>query len=105
MLLQGGAKVDRTDAYGSTPLYHAALNGHLGVCCLLLDWGAKVDPTNVKKDTPLLAAARSGHLSVVQLLLARGADVKNVNGKTASDVARSEGRKAVAEWLESVSRR
>jgi ankyrin repeat protein len=76
------------------------------MCRLLLDWGAKVDPVDQWKYTPLHHAARKGHLSVVKLLVERGADVrvKNGRGQTASDMARSEGKKDVAEWLDSVSR-
>jgi len=45
-------------------------------------------------------------LSVVKLLVERGADVRvrNNEGQTASDMARSEGKADVAEWLDSVSR-
>jgi len=43
---------------------------------------------------------------VVKLLVERGADVrlKNDFGQTASDVARRWGNRAVAEWLDEVSR-
>ena len=106
MFLEGGANVQRANADRRTALHHAAFNGHLAVCPLLLDWGAKVDPLDKYKDTPLHDAALMGHLSVVKLLVERGADVsvKNENDQTASDMARSSGKKDVADWLDLVKR-
>ena len=105
VLLEGGANLEETDTNTSTALHYAAYYGYLDVSRLLLDWGAKVDPLDTWKETPLHWAAWAGHLSVVKLLVERGADVrlKNDNGQTASDVARSWGNRAVAEWLDSVS--
>ena len=107
VLLEGGVNVESTNAYLSTALHQAAWNGYLNICRLLLDCGAKVDPLDEWKETPLHLAAWAGHLSAVKLLVKRGADVrlKNVDGQTASEVARSEGKENVAEWLDSVSRR
>jgi ankyrin repeat protein len=107
VLLEGGANVESANAYQSTALHQAAWNGHLDVCRLLLDRGAKLDPLDEWKDTPLHVSAWAGHLSVVKLLVEKGADVrvKNEDGETASDLARSEGKEDVAEWLFSVSRR
>jgi ankyrin repeat protein len=107
LLLEGGANVDSDYRLRSTALHHAASNGRLAVCCLLLDWGAKVDPLDKWKNTPLHDAAEYGHLSVVKLLVEREADVslRNEGGWTASDVARIWGKKDVADWLDSVSRR
>ena len=107
MLLEGGANVEGTNAYRSTAMHQAAWNGYLDMCRLLLDWGAKVDPLDEWKETPLHLAAWAGHLSMVKLLVESGADVrlKNDLRQTASDVARSERREDVAEWLDSVSRR
>ena len=57
---------------------------------------------NVKKYTPLHYAALSGYLSVVKLLVERGANVrlKDEKGRTASALARGNGYKNVAEWLD-----
>jgi ankyrin repeat protein len=106
VLLEGGANVDRANDGRSTALHLGALYGHLDVCRLLLDWGAKVDHLDKRHYTPLHDAARGGHLSVVKLLVERGADVtvKGYDGQPASDVARSYGKKAVAEWLDTVRR-
>jgi len=105
VLLEGGANVERVNAYQRTALYIAASHGHLEVCRLLLDWGAKVDPVDWLKETPLHDAVQRGHLSVAKLLVERGADVrlKNNKGQTASDMARIQGMTVVVNWLESVS--
>ena len=105
VLLEGGTNVESANAFRRTALHYAAYYGHLEVCRLLLYRGAKVDPVDKWKEAPLHWAARSGNLSVVKLLVERGADVrlKNDNGQTASDVARSWGRRVVAEWLDSGS--
>ena len=62
VLLEGGANVERVNAYQRTALYIAASHGHLEVCRLLLDWGAKVDPVDWLKETPLHDAVQRGHL-------------------------------------------
>jgi ankyrin repeat protein len=106
VFLEGGANVERANAYRSTALHAAAESGHLDVCRLLLDWGAKVDPLDMWQNTPLHSAAFGGHLSVVKLLVDRGADVrvKNDGVGTASDVAQIWGKKDVADWLDKVNR-
>jgi ankyrin repeat protein len=106
VLLEGGANIERVNANQRNALHKAAFYGYLEVCRLLLDWGAKVDPVDYLKYTPLHWAALGGHLSVAKLLVERGADgrVKNNKGQTASELARSLGKKDVAEWLDSISR-
>jgi ankyrin repeat protein len=106
LLLESGANAEIANTHRVTALHYGARNGSLDVCRLLLDWGATVDPVDRWKETPLHDAARKGNLSVAKLLVERGADVrvKNNNGETASDVARRLEKKAVADWLDSVSR-
>ena len=53
----------------STPLYHAAKNGHVNACGLLLDMGAK-DMSDSIYDTPMMIAIEYGHIDVVNLLAA-----------------------------------
>jgi ankyrin repeat protein len=106
VLLEGGANVESTNANQQTALHEAAFRGHVDMCRLLLDWGAKVDHVDKWKETPLQDAAWMGHLSVVKLLVERGADVRlrDENGRTASDMARSGGKRDVVQWLDSVRR-
>ena len=106
VLLEGGADVERVNAIQDTALHAAAYFGYLEVCRLLLDWGAKVDRMDKWSDTPLHVAARWDLFAAVQLLVERGADVrlKINNGQAASDLAHSEVKKDVAEWLGLVSR-
>jgi 26S proteasome non-ATPase regulatory subunit 10 len=58
---------------GWTPLFYAALFGHVDVAEVLLSKGA--DPnTKVEKDvTPLVVARARGHTDFVKYLLAHGA--------------------------------
>ena len=54
---------------GATPLFVAALKGHLEVVRLLVESGANKDQgTTDKGATPLYIAAEKGHLEVVRFL-------------------------------------
>lgn len=62
--------------YGQTPLFLAAMNGHVDVVQFLLEKGAKVDVTDTfYKSTAVGFAASRKHLDVVKLLLGRSSDV------------------------------
>jgi ankyrin repeat protein len=102
VLLEGGANVERTDAYQWTALHYAVFYGHLGVCRPLLNWGATVDPLNDSKSTPLHYAASMGRMRVVMLLVERGADVrlKDQFGRTAEDVALGDTKEVLTNSLE-----
>jgi ankyrin repeat protein len=69
---------------GATPLYVAALEGHVAVVTLLLDNGAAIEAKAEDGGTPLAIAAQQGNLEVVRLLLEKGAvvDAKDNNGVT-----------------------
>jgi ankyrin repeat protein len=73
-LLDKGANVNKTNAYGFTPLYIAASQGQYTICELLIDRGAKVN-TICNKHTALYQAVRSENQNLVELLLDRGAKI------------------------------
>jgi ankyrin repeat protein len=60
-----------------------------------------VDPLDTSNQTPLHHAVLNGHLNVVKFLVEKGANVKlkNNEGLTATEMARSKGYSAVADWL------
>ena len=69
--------VNRRNLAGHTPLYEAALNGHLPVLRLLLELNANPELTSLTdgedmsrvQEYPLQVAARWGHLHIVEHLL------------------------------------
>ena len=89
-----GARVDRRDALGATPLISAALLGHADAVDLLVKLGAKVSSETVDGSTALHAAALFGRVGVVERLLAHGARTngRNRHGKTPLDNARVDWR-------------
>ncbi|KAI9658930.1 MAG: hypothetical protein M1821_001890 [Bathelium mastoideum] len=82
LLVEKGAKIDRTDANGNTPLIAAAKNGSEAVVRLLIENGAAIDLKDFHGNTPLIAAASNGNKAVVKLLVDCGAeiDLKNNYG-------------------------
>ena len=73
LLLEKGAKVDRADRQGNTPLWiasevcffflyylsfsHVLQKGHLEIVKFLFENGAKVDQANKRRETPLSIAS------------------------------------------------
>lgn len=76
LLLDVGADVNANVVKGGlSPLYAAAVRGHIDVVRLLLNRGAIVRPADPDIPPPLYGAVQGGHRNVVELLLASGADV------------------------------
>lgn len=51
--LRRGAKIERRDAEGKTPLHWAAQNGHIEVVKLLIEAGADINNKSIVGRTPL----------------------------------------------------
>ena len=78
-LIAKGEDVNEYVPWPSTPLYQAALRGHMEVAKLLIEHGAKVNPfppgeNSLHVPTPLDGAIRRGHKDIVVMLLDHGAD-------------------------------
>ncbi|MFC1863799.1 ankyrin repeat domain-containing protein [Thermodesulfobacteriota bacterium] len=77
IFLANGEKVDAKDKYGLTPLYHAAISGHKGVCEYLISQGADVNAGNESGFVPLaglISNYTERGVEIFKLLVAHGAD-------------------------------
>ncbi|KAI0537703.1 hypothetical protein GGR58DRAFT_513583 [Xylaria digitata] len=89
-----------------TPLFYAAMNGHLDVVQLLLSTKkANVNAGDRNGRTPLSWAAEKGHETIVRLLLQNGADVRIRDGdsRRALSYATTQGHEIIVQLLLSVS--
>lgn len=74
-LIKNNADIHATDdLYKRTALDHAASDGHLELCQLILEKKPEVNHFDVKGFTPLILAVLSCNAEVVDLLLNNGAD-------------------------------
>jgi len=108
-LLESGARVDKRDANGFTPLLVAVGENRLRTVKLLLDQGADIHMKThaVGNGQPIHLAAAWGYLPIVKLLLTRGADleVKDEDGNTALDFAKRYRHVNVVRFLRGWTRR
>ena len=100
LLLEAGANINATNAFGQTALWSAAMNGHADVIALLLARGA--DPHRVARYSPLSgtkggtalnAAVERGCMECARVLLRHGADprVPDASGNTPERALRERG--------------
>ncbi|GAA6006343.1 hypothetical protein JCM11491_004921 [Sporobolomyces phaffii] len=83
---RGFSGIDVPDKYSqSTPLSHAASEGHVESVRVLLKAGSDVHAQDEFRRTPIHYAAWQGHIEIVNLLLAAGATLEHQgNGKQRS---------------------
>jgi len=77
--LAAGTDVNETNAYGWTPLMHAARVGNLEVFNLLLEKGADVHIQDTNGRTALMKATLAGNLEIAKILLQHSADVNTLD--------------------------
>ena len=100
LLLERGADTEIQYSQGGTPLRHAALNGHLELCQLLLEYGA--GPNTSFNGNPILSESiEPGKLEIVKTLIARGAKINALNSKDETPLhqASLKGDKALVVYL------
>jgi ankyrin repeat protein len=68
MLIDAGADVNHSGEVGTTPLWEAAIRGHVQVIQMLMDAGAKLDQGSKRWNSVLWAALYSRTPAVLQLL-------------------------------------
>ena len=68
MLVRGGVDVNYVAWDGYTALHLAAMNGHLGVCEVLVASGANVGAVNKGNKTASALARKGGHEGVAEYL-------------------------------------
>lgn len=79
-LVESGANVNEITTKGhTTPLFNAALYGHLDIVVYLVENVAKVNKRSGEHDTALHGAAAQGHLDIVKYLVERDADTNVVD--------------------------
>ena len=78
VLLEHGAKVDKSDVKAQTPLFVATVNQHWECAKILLEAGA--DPNGDEKNlcTPLAVMAQRGYYDGIKLLCRYGADTEDI---------------------------
>ena len=79
LLMTAGAKVNKADKDGETPLLVASGNGHTEIVKLLIEKGADVNKDDEDGQTPLYRASDNGLTEIVKLLIAAGADVNKAD--------------------------
>ncbi len=75
--LKAGARIERADNLGRTPLFYAMKR--LENFKLLLDAGANINATLKDGGKPIMVAATSKNIDIVQLLIDAGADVNSAD--------------------------
>ncbi|KAH3778496.1 ankyrin repeat and SOCS box protein 8-like [Dreissena polymorpha] len=101
MLCEAGCDISKTNKYGFSHVYEAALRGHNHVLSYLLQHGGNPNVTDIYGNSPLHAAAVKGHVTCIKLLIEGGVSLKlrNHNRECALSVALLAGKAEVVEHL------
>jgi ankyrin repeat protein len=100
ILLEKGAKVNAVNSQAETPLYIAAIKGHIKAVKILLSNQALVEFPLGAGLTPLQGAANNGHLEVVKALVQAGvADTDKNYTYSAINLASEEGHTEIVKFL------
>ncbi|KAM9462791.1 ankyrin repeat and SOCS box protein 3 [Clarias gariepinus] len=97
--------VNSTTHNSETPLYFAAMNGHLRAARCLIRAGADLNKMSNDLSSPLFAAVDSGHKEVVELLVSEGAEVNGrhfISGWSCLHQAVYKGHSEIVKFLVSV---
>ena len=100
LLLENHADTEIQELEIGTRLYHAALNGHLELCHLLLQHGA--NPNTLFAKNPILPeSARAGDLEIVKVLIKHGAELNATDSEDQSALQKAsmKGDKALVAYL------
>lgn len=105
-LIAQGADVDARDSHGQTGVMLAAHCGHLDIVRMFVESGANLDVTAKFTLTALMLAILGGHVEIARLLTDAGADLHvrgsgapGFAGKTAADLAVSNGDHDLAAYI------
>lgn len=101
LLLKAGAKIDRKDSGGHTPLHYAVLASNMEVIKLLIKAGVDPNVTDSGGNTSLHMAAQRGKLDVVKSLIDAGAtkSARNQSNKTPLEIAVENGNLQISTYL------
>lgn len=102
-LLKLGADPNAYPSGDSTPLWHAARNGHAGLATLLLAWGADINAACDPDDPehPIRAAMASGNVSLLQFLIGHtNPDASEVAASLFLEVAKAGNVAVMSDLLE-----
>ena len=101
ILIEKGCDMNVRDAYGTTPLAHAAGRGHVTVATALLDCGADIDSLDSEGDSALHESAHYHSDDVTELLLSRGAiyTLWDSNGDSVLHIAAKSGGNRTVEIM------
>jgi len=103
MLIDAGADLAAANLDGFTPVHASVEIDDAEMLRFLAEKGVDLEAQTVAGFRPIHIAAGLGHLASAETLVDSGVDIRAaVDGKTAIQIARSEGKVEFARWFESL---